>query len=148
MINKKLTYIVLAIFLILIGLISFLPSFDSISFLIPILAIAAAILIFIATPKISLYAGWILTGVYLLLTGLIGLINFSFSGLGVIMAILALISGILLISRLTKIGKHVGILLLSCWLILVGATRLLGFSSLDTIIAGFALAAGVMLFKE
>ncbi|HEV2669528.1 MAG TPA: hypothetical protein VGU74_00385 [Gemmatimonadales bacterium] len=41
--------------------------------------------------------GTLLLGAWLVLTGLIRLINFSFSGLGTIMAVLALVAGILIL---------------------------------------------------
>jgi hypothetical protein len=49
---------------------------------------------------------------------------------------------------LKNIVKHVGVLLFSCWLLLVGAAGLWRIEGLETIIAGFALASGGMLFKE
>lgn len=41
--------------------------------------------------------GTLLLGIWLIITGLIPLLNFSFSGLGTIMAILAIVAGLLLI---------------------------------------------------
>ena len=41
--------------------------------------------------------GKLLLGVWLTLTGLMHLIDFSFRGLGVIMAVLALVAGILIV---------------------------------------------------
>lgn len=41
--------------------------------------------------------GTLLLGIWLIITGLIPLLNFSFNGLGTIMAILAIVAGLLLI---------------------------------------------------
>jgi hypothetical protein len=41
--------------------------------------------------------GFLLLGIWLILTGLISILNFSFSGLGVIMAILAIAAGIFIL---------------------------------------------------
>ena len=41
--------------------------------------------------------GNLLLGAWLVLTGLIRLIDFSFSGLGTIMAVLALVAGVLIV---------------------------------------------------
>ena len=41
--------------------------------------------------------GTLLLGIWLVLTGLIRIIDLSFSGLGVIMAVLALVAGLLIV---------------------------------------------------
>jgi hypothetical protein len=46
--------------------------------------------------KITRNLGMLLLAVWLILTGLVPLFNFSFSGLGTVMAILAIASGILI----------------------------------------------------
>jgi len=146
--NKRLTFLILSIFLIVSGLIHFLPRFSQFAILIPILAVISAIFIFFATPGISLYFGWIFAGFYLITFGLSDLSGFSIKWLDIIIPVLAIIAGLLLIVRLKNIVKHVGVLLLSCWLLLVGAAGLWRIEGLETIIAGFALASGGMLFKE
>jgi hypothetical protein len=47
--------------------------------------------------KLTSNIGMLLLAVWLILTGLIPLLNFSFSGLGTVMAILAIASGILIV---------------------------------------------------
>lgn len=47
--------------------------------------------------KLKKGLGFILLGIWLLATGLIQLLNFSFSGLGTIMAILAIAAGVLIL---------------------------------------------------
>jgi hypothetical protein len=41
--------------------------------------------------------GWLLLGIWLILTGLISLLGLSFAGLGVLMAILAIAAGVLIL---------------------------------------------------
>ena len=146
--KNQLAYYALAIFLIVFGLIGFISNLASFSILIPILAIASGLLLILFTPGYSLRTGWIAGGIYLLATGLRDLIGLYFSGMNILLAILGIAAGILLLFRLSKVSKHVGVLLFCGWLLLVGITGLIGYSGLDTIIAGFALAAGGMLIKE
>ncbi len=47
--------------------------------------------------KLTKNLGWLLTGVWLILTGLPAFIHLSFSGLGPILAILAVAAGVLLL---------------------------------------------------
>lgn len=47
--------------------------------------------------RLSRSIGTILLGIYLILQGLIGLANLAFSGLGLLMGILALAAGILIL---------------------------------------------------
>ena len=47
--------------------------------------------------KFTKSIGMILLGVWLILTGLIALLNFSFAGLGIIMAILAIAAGVFIL---------------------------------------------------
>jgi hypothetical protein len=41
--------------------------------------------------------GFVLTGIWLILTGLVPLLNFGFSGLGTLMAILAIAAGVFIL---------------------------------------------------
>jgi hypothetical protein len=47
--------------------------------------------------KLTRNIGMLLLGIWLILTGLIPLLNFTFSGLGTVMAILAIAAGVLVI---------------------------------------------------
>ena len=50
-----------------------------------------------AKMRITQSIGMLLLSIWLILTGLIALLNFNFNGLGVIMAILAIAAGIFLL---------------------------------------------------
>ncbi len=47
--------------------------------------------------KLTKNIGWLLTGVWLILTGLPAFVHFSFSGLGPILAVVAIAAGVLLL---------------------------------------------------
>ncbi len=47
--------------------------------------------------KLTKRIGMLLLGIWLILTGLIALLNFSFAGLGIIMAILVIAAGIFIL---------------------------------------------------
>jgi len=47
--------------------------------------------------KLTRNVGMLLLAVWLILTGLVPLLNFSFSGLGAVMAILAIAAGVLIV---------------------------------------------------
>ena len=88
--------------------------------------------------------------IWLILTGLVGLIKLSFSGLDIIMCILAIIAGIFLLmaGKKLKAFHHLGGLLLAIWLIL-GAVLMLfniAFNGSAIILGILAIVAGVFLF--
>lgn len=143
--RKKLTIIVLGAFLILVGLAGLIGGLGGLGLAIAILALAAGILILVFTPGISMNIGWILAAAYLILYGLNGIIGFSFTGLDLIMNILALAAGFLLLIRMPKIRNNIGYLLFFIWLILVGLIGLVGLGSLGVIVPIVALAAGILM---
>lgn len=145
MVTKRLTFIVLGTFLILSGLLTFISGLETISVLAPILALAAGIIILVATPGISMFIAWIIASVYLILRGGTEIFNYSFPGLGMIMGALALASGILLIIRTPGFKQNFGFLLLCLWLMLVGLTGLVSIGALGSVIAVVAIASGVLM---
>jgi len=72
-------------------------------------------------------------------------LDFSFSGLGTIMAILALAAGVLLQIRMGKSRANIGYLLFFIWLILVGLVALVSLGPLGIVIDILALAAGILI---
>jgi hypothetical protein len=93
--------------------------------------------------------GTILLGIWLVVTGLVSITGLSFTGLGTILALLAIVAGVLLLieGRSRRLTQNLGVLLLAIWLILTGAIALLGlsFTASGTIAAILAIAAGVLL---
>ena len=145
---KKLTHILLGAFLILSGLIGIIPGLGNLGLVIAILQVAAGILILIYTPGISHRIGWTLAAAFLIVDGLAGIIGFSFTGMDIILALLALIAGILLLVRMPKIKKNIGYLLFFLWLTLIGVIRLVGLGGLGLVLAILALAAGILLILD
>ncbi len=144
--RERLTYIILGLFLILSGLTALISGLGGIGIIIQILALAAGILILISSPGISYSIGWVVTAIYLIIRGLAGLLDFSFNGMGTIMAILALAAGVLLLIRFPGFRHHIGFTLFCAWLILVGITGLLSIGgAVSTIIAILAIASGVLM---
>ncbi len=143
--RERLTYIVLGAFLILTGLTGFISAISGLGTIIAILAIAAGVMILIFHPDISIRIGWILAAAYLILRGLVGLIDFSFAGLGTITAILALAAGIVLLIKSPGLKHHIGFLLFCIWLILVGLLGLVSLGGIGTVVAILAIAAGILI---
>ena len=107
--------------------------------------ITTAVLILITGPGISSRVGWVLAAIYLILQGLLGIINFSFAGMDIVMAVLVLSAGILLLIRAPKLSHHIGFLLFCVWLILVGLIGLIGLGQLGTVVAIIAIASGILM---
>lgn len=146
--KKKLTTIVLGAFLILSGLVGFIAGLGQLGVIIAILAVAAGILILVYTPGVSNRMGWILAGIYLILRGLISILDFSFPSMGLVMAILALAAGVLLLIRMPKIKGNAGNLLFFIWLVLVGLMGLVSLGQLGIVRDIVALAAGILLILD
>lgn len=93
--------------------------------------------------------GIVLLSIWLILTGLLPLLDLNFPGSGIVLAVLALAAGILLIlgGRKPKFRENLGILLLGIWLIVRGLFSLLdlSFTGTGTLLAVLAIAAGVLL---
>ncbi len=90
----------------------------------------------------------ILLAIWLIATGLVALIHFSFNGLDIILAILAIAAGILfLIGGKGSVSGRLGTLLLAIWLIATGLIALVHFSfnGLEIIMAILAIAAGALI---
>jgi hypothetical protein len=93
--------------------------------------------------------GNILLAVWLILVGLLPLLNLSFPGSDYVIPVLAIITGVfLLIGRgRVRLSRNLGLLLLSIWLILYGLIPLLkiGFPAAGVVLGLIAIAAGVLL---
>lgn len=92
--------LLLAIWLILTGAIAiFELSFNGLPILMGALAIAAGVFIIIGAKKKKImdWLGALVLAIYLILKGLVVLINLGFNGLPIIMACLAVAAGVLLL---------------------------------------------------
>jgi hypothetical protein len=93
--------------------------------------------------------GRILLAIWLILVGLLPLLNISFPGSDWVVPILAIVTGvIMLIGRgRVKLFRNLGVFLLSIWLILYGVIPLfrIGFPAAGVVLGILAIAAGVLL---
>ena len=143
--KERLTYVVLGLFLILSGLMGFITGLGDLGIIIAILAIASGVLIFVSSPGISIFLGWVIAAIYLIARGLMGVTDFDFSNSGTLMAVLALAAGLLLLIRAPGFGKHFGFLLFCVWLILIGLTGLVSLGDISLVINIIAIASGVLM---
>ena len=148
MIKKKLMIVVLGAFLILSGLAGLIAGIGFLGIVIAILAVAAGVLILMNTPGVSSRIGWMIAAVYLIAKGLTSILNLSFSGMGVVLAILALAAGVLLLISAPKIKGNIGYLLFFIWLVLVGLAGLVSLGAIGMVIDIVALAAGILLIMN
>lgn len=102
--NKNAAVILLAIWLILSGLIELVGlSVANLDILMGLLALAAGAVILLDASnlhrgrKSSRRVGWILLGAWLILTGLLSLVNLAFAGLTLLLGLLALAAGVLIL---------------------------------------------------
>ena len=108
--KNKLPVIVFGAFLVLSGLVGLVGGLGGLGLVVAILAIAAGILLLLFAPGVSNRIGWLLAVIYLIVLGLIGLLNFSFPSMGIVLAILALAAGSLLIVQMGRISGQRGLL--------------------------------------
>ena len=148
MIKKKLTVIVIGVFLILSGLVGLIPGIGILGLVIAILALAAGVLILLYGPGVSSRIGWMIAAVYLIAKGLTSILSLSFTGMGVVLAILALAAGVLLLISGLKIKGNIGYLLFFIWLVLVGLAGLVSLGQIGMVIDIVALVAGILLIMN
>ena len=91
----------------------------------------------------------ILLGVWLTATGLLSLLGLTDPFFSTILALLALVTGVLILWDLSKVKfrQSIGMALLGVWLILTGILSFvrIGFSGLGVVMALLAAAAGILI---
>ena len=105
--------------------------------------------------KLNRNIGMVLLAIWLILTGLLPLLNVSISGIGTILAVLAIAAGVFILlpgrtgrgAGLSRLADNLGMLLLAIWLIVTGLLSVLGvnFPSSGIVLAILAIAAGVLI---
>jgi hypothetical protein len=100
--------------------------------------------------------GMLLLAIWLILTGLLPLLNISIRSSGIILAVLAIAAGIMIVlgsaglgrdTRSVALTRNLGMLVLAIWLILTGlfsAIRIT-FPASGILLAALAVAAGVLI---
>lgn len=91
--------------------------------------------------------GLLALSVWLILVGLLPLLNLSFPASAIILALLAIAAGVLLLVGPVRQTRQLGSLLLAIWLIATGVLPLLriSFPASAVILALLAIAAGVLI---
>ena len=152
-ISKKLGMLLLGILLIALGVLSIVAmNVSGLGLILNIFAIVTGVVIIIALGRVSgaLEIGMLLLGIWLVLWGLFPLIDVSFSGLGVLLAVLAIASGVLILIGLNwkKAGKNIGKILLAIWLLIAGLTSLGTIVISGVVTAVLAIIAGIFILIE
>ncbi len=97
---NNLGIILVGIWLVAQGLVNLIGiTFQGRDVILALLALAAGVLLLIGTRKWRSNLGIILLAIWLILTGLLPLIGFTFNGLDILMALLAIAAGVLLLLR-------------------------------------------------
>ena len=146
-ITRNVGAILLAVYLIIAGLVSLVGlSFTGLWIVLGILAIAAGVALLTRIGRIRRAIGVALLAVWLIVSGLIAIVDLSFTGLGIVLGILALAAGIALLVWEGLPGR-VGVVLLAIRLIIAGLVQLVGlsFAGLGIAQAVLAIAAGVLI---
>ena len=93
--------------------------------------------------------GAILLGIWLILTGLLPLVETSLKipGAEIVLAILAIAAGVILLLRPGQISRTLGVILLCAWLILTGLVALtsLAIPGGEVVLGLLAIAAGILI---
>ena len=152
-VSKKLGMLLLGILLIALGVLSNVAmNVSGLGLILNIFAIVTGVVIIIALGRVSgaLEIGMLLLGIWLVLWGLFPLIDVSFSGLGVLLAVLAIASGVLILIGLNwkKAGKNIGKILLAIWLLIAGLTSLGTIVISGVVTAVLAIIAGIFILIE
>lgn len=152
-VNKKLGMLLLGILLIALGVLSIVSMrVSGLDLILNIFAIITGIVIIIALGRVSgaLEIGMLLLGIWLVIWGLFPLIGVSFSGLGVLLAILAIAAGVLILIGLNwkKLAKNIGKLLLAIWLLIAGLTAIGTIAISGVVSAVLAILAGIFILIE
>ena len=98
--------------------------------------------------KLSGKLGTFLLAVWLILTGLLPLLNLQIPSGNIILALIGIVAGLLIILEIRQQpSKNIGRLLVSIYLILIGVFGLLSvaFPAKEIVLAVVALVAGVLL---
>jgi FtsH-binding integral membrane protein len=93
--------------------------------------------------------GMVLLSIWLIISGLLAVVNLTIPSSPIILGLLAILTGVLFLVDLKdkKLSGNLGIILLSIWLILAGLLPLLNFTVpySEFVLAVLAVVAGVLL---
>ena len=150
-VDSDLGWMLLAIWLIAKGVLGLVAiGGATLGLLLDLLALAAGVVLLMGMPggKLTSKLSYLLPGIWLLATGLIGLINLSFMSMGLIMAVLAIAAGAAMLLTLEgRAANNIGVILAGGWFLLTGLFSLISFSfsGLGLVMSLLAIAAGILL---
>lgn len=150
-VDKRTALIVLSIWLILAGFFGIAAfSFSGLGLILNILAIAAGVLILLQGRSWTADIGMILLGIWLVATGLLGLIDLNIPGIGLVLNILVIVAGVLILLKADNWSEKIGMILLGIWLVATGLLSLinLGIQGIDLVLNILAIAAGVLILMK
>jgi hypothetical protein len=151
--SNELGMVLLGLWLVLTGLFQLVSGVGGLATVLPLFELAAGAVLLLGasgTRTKNRNPGFLLLSIWLVVSGLLALLpTLTISGVGTILALLAIGAGVMLLvgARGRNLSRYPGMILLSIWLIITGVLTLspLGVPGVGTIMALLALAAGVML---
>ncbi len=151
--SKKTGMLLLGILLIVFGALSLVAAkITGLGLALQIFSIVTGVVIIIALGRVKGLGeiGMLLLGIWLILSGLLPLLGVSFSGVGIIMTVLAIAAGVLILIALNwgKITKNIGKLLLGIFLILTGLSTVAGIAAGAMVAPILAIVAGIFILIE
>lgn len=152
-VTKKTGMLLLGILLIVLGALTFIYTrVPGLELVLGIFSIVTGVVIIIALGRVKGIEeiGMLLLGIWLILGGLLPLINFGFPGLNEIMMILAIAAGVLILIALNwkKVGKNIGRLLLGIYLIIAGIAPMTALGVGGVVAPVLAIVAGIFILIE
>ena len=150
-INKRTALIVLSVWLIATGLFGIVSAgISGIDLVLDILAIAAGVLILLQGRSWTSEIGMILLGIWLVATGLLGLIDLNIQGIGLVLNVLVIVAGVLILLEAKSWSARIGMILLGIWLVAAGLLPLinLGIQGVSLILSILAITAGVLILID
>lgn len=89
--------------------------------------------------------GLLLLGIWLILTGLLPLINLNIPAISLILNLLAVAAGVFLLLRPARVNRNIGVILLAVWLIATGLLPLLNLAIPGIVLSLLAIGAGILI---
>jgi hypothetical protein len=89
--------------------------------------------------------GLLLLGIWLIVMGLLSLLNVSIPGLAIILDLLAIAAGVLILLRPARVSRTIGVILLGVWLVATGLLPLLAVAVPALALGLLAILAGLFI---
>jgi len=146
--------ILLGSYLILLGV---LPQFNIpyrvLGVVLGIVSLAAGVVLLLQMPRGNYLRnlGIILLSTWLVLEGIVTILNFYFPAEDIVLSVLAIAAGVVLLTGWPAglgFSRSVGIILLSVWLVLEGLLIVVSFPTEGYVLVLLAIAAGILIILD